>query len=450
MGKKIALYLIAPALVAAAVAGAIYWSRTTSSVQTQVASDPARVKARHDFTLEVMGVGLAVSDLRQINIWDAMEKNPGAFALPVDFRKRTYDWPASTQWEEGTLAPSAAWLGTQWAVPAFVAGPAIQDAKIKAYQESIYTNAKWHGWGMHWRQFPAIGHIYDNHTDTLLEQAFAFFEANPLAPVAALYGGDSRELRRQMMDVAAGEKIADHNSQIEAAGGDPRDLEKNDPTEAMAVLILVRRDRIDALRPYAVDANTGKQVGPAPARPFQSTTWLPKPWTQQQFEQFDRMPTLGFLHWPQNVPYLNDHGSPLRGEARSAVFRQGWQQAMRDLPPDAKVARVFYTAGAEDRETIVTPLTQTLASETHLNATQAGQGFNLVTNLGDTGAAAPFVQLVLALYASYRHHDVSASVNLNRRDGASIVLITPPLDTPRQPAGDPQSFKLLPPVEAEK
>ncbi|HAT29322.1 MAG TPA: hypothetical protein DCW29_00265, partial [Janthinobacterium sp.] len=50
------------------------------------------------------------------------------------------------------------------------------------------------------------------------------------------------------------------------------------------------------------------------------------------------------------------------------MFRQGWQQAMRDLPPDAKVARVFYTAGAEDRETIVTPLTQTLASESHLNA----------------------------------------------------------------------------------
>ena len=112
------------------------------------------------------------------------------------------------------------------------------------------------------------------------------------------------------------------------------------------------------------------------------------------------------------------------------------------MPPATKVKRVFYDVGAPDQGGRIVPLAQTLATETDLDAMQAGQGFNLTTNLADTGAASPFVQIALGLYASYRHNDVSASVNIKRNDSASIILISPPLVKKAHPGGDPLGFGL--------
>ena len=42
------------------------------------------------------------------------------------------------------------------------------------------------------------------------------------------------------------------------------------------------------------------------------------------------------------------------------------------------------------------------------------------------GAASPFVQIALAIIASYREGGVSATANLRRTGGASVLMVSPP------------------------
>ncbi len=393
-------------------------------------------EARQHATLEVLGLGLAVSKFRQARVWEEIEKKSRDFVLPTD--PKEYPWGrrdkehVSSKREADTLEHAASWFVEKWTIPVFVAGPANHNPKMQDFLEAVVASARTNG-GMHWHEFQVIEMMYDDHPERLVTQVFEFFDKNPRVPAVVLFGEDGLVLR-DTLSVRGGPRLLTDG-----------DFKKSDPTEAMAAFVLVRRDLVDALRPYAFDAKTGKPAGPAPAHPFQPSPWLPQPWTTHQLDQFDKLPTLGYLHRPQTVSYLDPHGKPLHNAARSEAFRRGWLAAVQSLPPESRVARVFYDHGSTDLGKHIAPLAQTLSTESHLDILEPGQGFNLTTNLGDIGAASPFVQLALGIIASYRHDDISASVNLKRNDGASIVLITPPQQKKRHPGGsDPLHFGLVP------
>nr|MBP8898601.1 DUF2875 family protein [Sulfuritalea sp.] len=71
---------------------------------------------------------------------------------------------------------------------------------------------------------------------------------------------------------------------------------------------------------------------------------------------------------------------------------------------------------------------------------------DLTARLDDTGAASPFVQIALALIAGYRDGAVSATVNLRREDGASVLMVSPPTEAPEgrktHPGAGRDPFKL--------
>ncbi|HAT29324.1 MAG TPA: hypothetical protein DCW29_00275 [Janthinobacterium sp.] len=408
-------------------------AQTERSTTTQARTEDDSKQA---FTLEVLGIGLSVPGMRDVTVWDAIEKTPRALVLSTD--PKDYPWGSSEKldvymkWDADAVEHAASWFVEKWSIPVLAAGPAYHDPRRKDYLDDAVSGSLSTA-GMHWHQVQAAANLADDYPEALLTRVFDFFEQNPQVPAVILFGSDTLATRGYLQ--GPGKPALVTNGEFK----------KSDLFGAVSALVLVRRDRVDALRPYAIDATTGrpvKQAGPAPAHPFQPSPWLPKPWTTLQLEQFDALPTLGYLHRPQTVSMLDADKHPLPPKAKNEAFRQGWLDALRAMPPATKVKRVFYDVGAPDQGGRIVPLAQTLATETDLDAMQAGQGFNLTTNLADTGAASPFVQIALGLYASYRHNDVSASVNIKRNDSASIILISPPLVKKAHPGGDPLGFGL--------
>jgi hypothetical protein len=153
-------------------------------------------------------------------------------------------------------------------------------------------------------------------------------------------------------------------------------------TEAMVVLVLARRDRVDALRPFAPHATGDRNAQFHTERErqlvFKPSRYLPAPWTEQQLSQFDQL-SLAAHH---SLPGFD-------------LFK-----------PD--------------------------------------QGYNLHARLGNTGAASPFVQWALAAIAAHHQQNASLTVNPRRSDEATITAITPSPHGSNLNKTNPLDFKLAP------
>ncbi|MBP8215502.1 MAG: DUF2875 family protein, partial [Propionivibrio sp.] len=257
--------------------------------------------------------------------------------------------------------------------------------------------------------------------------------------------------------------------------------------EAMTAFVLVRRDRVDKLiRPFAVDEKFGldyddktsfvnrvwrfffsikkrhtdsalptveewiaevpklmaetKDVPVSGLLPFwhgmpdgfKPSPWIPVPWTQWQLKEFDDLPTLGYLHRPQYAKYVAADGKPLPEKERVSAFSAAWQGALETLPEGKAPERMFFDAGGiQGKARCLVPMTRSL-SENHPDQhwLDTSRAIDLSARLDDTGAASPFVQIALAIIAGYRDGGVSATVNLRREDGASVLMVSPPSEPP--------------------
>jgi hypothetical protein len=223
----------------------------------------------------------------------------------------------------------------------------------------------------------------------------------------------------------------------------------------MVALVVGRPERVEWLRYYAPFTQVNKnKIDPEftgwgwrkPAVEFQPSTFIPQPWTERAFEQWDALPVLAKIHRPVTVALQrSDNGERLEREAVTAQLAAGWEKATEAVAPAPAPApaRVFYDGGPNS-----TPLAELVpalgVAHGSLDLLNSGQSYDLSQRLGDTGAASPFVGIALATMASYQNADTSVVMPLRRKDQATIISVTSP--TPgKKPLGSQRfAVKLQP------
>jgi hypothetical protein len=390
-------------------------------------------------TLDVLGLGLTVDMLRQSDVLQAMVQRGGRSIIKAAHMGGAVDATAralaSTQREADTLEHALGYFVGDWAIPNIfiTAKRRYQPQRVAAQMAYDYVGDLRHTAGLHAQQTQHIDRIFDDFPEGVLESAFQFFEQHPAVPALLLFAQDGM-----------------------IGGADA--CQDGDLTEGIVALLLARRDRVDALRPYA-RASTGPlalaPVQPPGLPPFQPSQFVPEAWLDWQIKQFDALPSIGRLHRPVTVSYLHNahdkrgksaqNATAMSAPERHRAFQSTWQMALQNLPTGQKPAHIFFDHGDAAQCQALVPLTLALQrADPDFDLFDPLRGYNLHRRLGDLGAASPFVSWSLGLIASYHHNAPSLTVNLRALDQATITLITPGNDPRPHPAGDPLDFGLAP------
>jgi hypothetical protein len=373
------------------------WQQKTQQLKEREAAARTE-KARREYVLEVLGLGVTYEKYRQGKLWDALQRgNPHTSIRERDPKK--YEWADTDKiGDSGSRACDALENGVEsspmfWGVPSMYAGgpvanPAYQpsDIRPKAGLASIAEST-----GMAWHLFVIGPWQLGERPDQLLEQAFALFDAYPDLPYVVVMSSDSMAIRDTTRGPGTPTLINDGYYIPERP-------------DATAVFVLARRQRVEPLRPYvwhdpdndylqenlrmmyfqlSEDVPTpeklahtekfhgGRQPTVAewlqaaaafaknpvfdkkdgtlvdafkrwanhPPKDWKPTPWFPVPWNREQMEAFDNLPSLGFIHRPVFVKFEDEHGKPVtRRDARQKLLEAGWQQALQTLP-DAERAK---------------------------------------------------------------------------------------------------------------
>lgn len=391
-------------------------------------------------TLEVMGLGLTVEMMRQSAILQELDSQGDKFIIPQD--PKYYYWDAhyrgriSTLREADSLEHSISYFVRGWHIPTVtvMAKKRLIESRAKIMLEYDYVDNLRQPAGLHAHQSKQLRRIFDDLPESVLASAFQFFEYYPEVPVLLLFVSD------------------------EHLAGDGYH-KVTDQTQASVAILLARRDRVEAIRPY-VRPSTGpsayKPVLPPGLPPFQPSEFVPKAWLDWQIKQFDALPTIGILNRPVTVSYMKDKdGKPtLDPQAKASLmsdvekqlaFQAGWKAAMAVLPEGKKQARVFYDHGEPGNGRALVPLSLALhLLDPNFDLFDPKQGYNIHRRLGETGAASPFLMWANGLVGAWRNKSASVAVNLRDPNQATITVISPSNDTRRHPAGDPIDFGLAP------
>ncbi|WP_336314619.1 type VI lipase adapter Tla3 domain-containing protein [Pseudomonas sp. BLCC-B112] len=414
-------------------------------------------------TLDVLSLGVSLDVFRQGDIWKTLQeqnvREPASLhvgsILPMDPKK----YPVTADDKDIAYAKrkaDALELGLRnfpekWPVPTItvVRGwnsktlnlrlrPERTQEMLTSMVNSYRTDA-----GLHWHRIRNVrnGVVCNDTPEDFLESLFQLFERNPDLPAVLIYN-----LEGFNMALALTTKGKDN--QPIGVGTGPR--QPGELTDAMVALVVGRPERVEWLRYYAPFTKVNKnKIDPEftgwgwrkPAVEFQPSEFIPQPWTERAFEQWDALPVLARIHRPVTVSLQRpDNGERLKREALTVQLAAGWKKATDAVTPAP--ARVFYDGGLNS-----TPLAELLpaltAARSSLDLLDSREGYDLTQRLGDTGAASPFVGIALATMASYQNADTSVVMPLRRKDQATLITITSP--TPGQkPVGNKFGINLMP------
>ncbi|MBJ7314280.1 DUF2875 family protein [Rugamonas sp. CCM 8940] len=193
-----------------------------------------------------------------------------------------------------------------------------------------------------------------------------------------------------------------------------------------------------------------------PPKTWKPTPWFPIPWNREQLATFDDLPSLGFIHRPTFVKFLDAEGHPIkRRDQRLQVLTAGWQEALQTLPEAERAkgpARVV--AATDNQQDQLVALTSMLyhyesAGGPEIDINKTAQFINTDRRLGNTGAATFFVQMALGVMGSYREGGISAAINLRDPNEASIIFISPPSAEKRKSQQDPFEHHVQPMIDPQ-
>lgn len=243
------------------------------------------------------------------------------------------------------------------------------------------------GTGMAWHLFAIGPWRLEEHPDRLLEQAFAFFDAHPDLPYLVLLSTDSDAHR----DIA---QLSNKEPRVREGYYIP------EFSDAAAVFVLARRERVDPLRPYVWDdpendylqenlremyiqleqslpvpkdlygdvpimsrqptvaewlpaaaefakrpvfekedgtlLDTFKRWKNHPPRDWKPTPWFPLPWNRNQMETFDSLPSLGFVHRPVFVKFEDEQRLPVTRRDARQQILEAGWQQALSTLPEAR------------------------------------------------------------------------------------------------------------------
>ncbi|MEN5095203.1 DUF2875 family protein [Pseudomonas protegens] len=414
-------------------------------------------------TLDVLSVGVSLDVFRQGQVWQKLQeqsaKQPESLhvgsVLPMDPTK----YPVTS--DDKNMAwtkriADALELGLRdfmekWPIPTITVvrdwdpkTPNLRFRPERTQRMLINTvNSYRTDSGLHWHRIRNVhdGIVCNDTPESLVENLFQLFELNPDLPIVLVYTLDG-------INMAGALSSRDVSLKSLGAVAGPRQPDKL--TDAMVALVVGRPERVEWLRYYAPFTKVNKnKIDPEftgwgwrkPAVEFQPSEFIPQPWTERAFEQWDALPVLARIHRPVTVSLQRpDNGERLKREALTTQLAAGWKKATDAVTPTP--ARVFYDGGLNS-----TPLAELLpaltAARCSLDLLDSREGYDLTQRLGDTGAASPFVGIALATMASYQNADTSVVMPLRRKDQATFITITSP--TPGQkPVGNKFGINLMP------
>ncbi|WP_284452509.1 type VI lipase adapter Tla3 domain-containing protein [Pseudomonas protegens] len=414
-------------------------------------------------TLDVLSIGMSLDVFRQGQTWQALQEQSTkqmeslhvGSVLPTDPKKypQTSD-DKNMAWNKRIA--DALELGLRdfmekWPIPTITVvrdwSPKTPNLRFTPDEtrEMLTTTVNDYRTdaGLHWHRIRNVkdGIVCNDTPEGLVESLFQLFERNPDLPAVLVYNLDG-------INMAGALSSRDTSLKSLGAVAGPRQPDKL--TDAMVALVVGRPERVEWLRYYAPFTKVNKnKIDPEftgwgwrkPPVEFQPSEFIPQPWTERAFEQWDALPVLARIHRPVTVSLQHpDNGERLKREALTTQLAAGWNKATDAVTPAP--ARVFYDGGLNS-----TPLAELLpaltAAHSSLDLLDSREGYDLTQRLGDTGAASPFVGIALATMASYLNADTSVVMPLRRKDQATLITITSP--TPGQkPVGNKFGINLMP------
>ena len=412
----------------------------------------------HLDTLDIVSVGLSLDVYRQGQVWAQLQQQDAgqpnslqvSSILPTDPKK--YPVTADDQdaaWEKrmaDALELALTDFPERWPIPTVtvVRGWNPRAPRLRFPVEAtqimmtdMVGDLVGGPAGLHWHRIKQLqnGEICNDTPEGVVEEIFQVFEAHPDMPALLVYVVDGYNMAYALS--SRGDKL------IGGIGGRTPD----ELTDSMVALVVARPERMDWLHYYAGFAQVNKNpIDPAfsgwhrqPKVDFSPSPFIPKPWTKRGFEQWDALKILAQLHRPVTVSLNDANGQRLRNEALTGALAEGWTKATDGIAPPP--ARLFFDSGTPNQ-----PLAELMpalkAADSPLNLLQSNESYDLTQRLGDTGAASPFVGIVLATMASYRNSDTSMVMPMRRGDQVTLSAITSA--TPgKKPTSDPFGVNLM-------
>lgn len=222
------------------------WQQKAQHLKEQEAAAHAGT-ARREYTLEVLGLGITVEKYRQGKLWDVLQKGSPFTSIREQDPKK-YPWSETDKaGVTGARACDALENGANpspmyWGVPSLAAMPPAPNPEYESTEidpgSGLTDSAD--GTGMAWHLFVTATWVVGERPDQVLAKVFAFFDAHPDVPYVVLTAVDSAVLHDRFR-----------------APGTPRMLKKGyfipAMSDASAVFVLARRERVEPLRPYVWD-----------------------------------------------------------------------------------------------------------------------------------------------------------------------------------------------------
>jgi len=367
-------------------------------------------------TLDIIGVGLSVEMFRQGDVWHEL-KQADSFSANVMPPRDSPRWRHANgpgvleKRQADTLELALKAMVEAWPIPSVTVVPTdandwlreIRSDERLREMDGRFINSTRMPAGLHWTQIKQLDVVYSDTPEDVIEAIFRTFERSPDMPALLVYGKGPR-----------GKYDAPRTAST--------------PLATYAAMVVARRERVEWLRPWAPYTQMGEDTiypgfwkwAQTPPKPFKPTPFFPTPWTRGHFKQWDELPTLAKLHRPVVARLTDEQGTPLKRQAQHEALVEGWKQAAGET----YINSVFFDTGkAGTGIATLSPVLRQLKGNPDL--LDPKEGIDLFARLGETGAASPFVQLVLATMAAAESKRASMVVPMRRPDQVTMIQVSP-------------------------
>lgn len=256
--SKIVLWLVAVPLLA--VGSVVAWRQLPSSAGTALAQTSAgeaavtKSSASSDYSLEIIGLGVTLDEFRQAALWDALAKkgNPWVTIRNQDPEKVEWaglDKAGKSGGRTGHTNENGLWrFQSYWGTPLFNAEPPDYGTDKETPDDpDIGITSGLSSDGLDYVMPIRAGYEFAERPDRLLDQVFAFFDANPDVPYVIVTADDDPAARD--MRAAEGAPAMQHDGKYLPAMPD-----------ASVAFVLARRERVEPLRKYAYEDITDDEA----------------------------------------------------------------------------------------------------------------------------------------------------------------------------------------------
>ncbi|MBB5611010.1 MULTISPECIES: DUF2875 family protein, partial [unclassified Janthinobacterium] len=253
MSSKIGLYLQWLLLIPPIVAASLLGSRWMQSHKPAAIDKPTIQQAapseqeKREYVLEVISMGVTLDKYRQGKLWEALQKG-NAHTSIREQDKEKYPWDASERSgisggrSGDALENGANNIPMYFGVPVFNAEPPVFNSRMVDRPDNPLMGfaGDTSSSGLHWHLFLVGPRRFNEHPDRILEDVFAFFDANPDVPYIVLNSEDSMPTRNLYRP--------DKSPSLVKNGRYIPEM-----PDASSLFVLARRERIDAVRKFAYD-----------------------------------------------------------------------------------------------------------------------------------------------------------------------------------------------------